>query len=292
MSTESLTSREWLPGEPLNGSERRRPSWFLDVKYLSSSFKMHLKICFSIDDFHKMTFLRPLHVHPSYAALYENCKNTTRMLPYMKTHELSFHSLKSLLAIVMVDSWGSQALNRLHRSDLNDSSMGTWNWKEHTVFMELTNWKTSKKEHLKKNKTFESISNQTIGVTLNDKGMCISNLTHIPTPAQEPGYEANVECIPISYTNFVFLELKLNLEYWNILAITWSVVSFNSQALPCRTIPTPLHSAASRWATQSWRPLHLLSSGLEQSSGTQPSTVSLQARGLASSPSDLQSTQQ
>lgn len=48
----------------------------------------------------------------------------------------------------------------------------------------------------------------------------ILNLTHYPIPAQEPGYEANVECIAISYTNFVFLELKLNLEYWNILAIT------------------------------------------------------------------------
>jgi len=26
--TELLTNREWLPGEPLNGSERQRPSWF------------------------------------------------------------------------------------------------------------------------------------------------------------------------------------------------------------------------------------------------------------------------
>jgi len=31
--TESLTNREWLPGELLNGSEHRRPSWFLDMKY-------------------------------------------------------------------------------------------------------------------------------------------------------------------------------------------------------------------------------------------------------------------
>ena len=31
--TESLTNREWLPGELLSGSERRRPSWFLDMKY-------------------------------------------------------------------------------------------------------------------------------------------------------------------------------------------------------------------------------------------------------------------
>ena len=33
MPTESLTNREWLPAELLSGSERRRPSWFLDVKY-------------------------------------------------------------------------------------------------------------------------------------------------------------------------------------------------------------------------------------------------------------------
>ena len=32
--TESLTSREWLPGESLNGSERQRPDWFIDIKYL------------------------------------------------------------------------------------------------------------------------------------------------------------------------------------------------------------------------------------------------------------------
>ena len=31
--TESLTNREWLPGELLSGSERRRPGWFLDMKY-------------------------------------------------------------------------------------------------------------------------------------------------------------------------------------------------------------------------------------------------------------------
>jgi len=80
----------------------------LDMKYLSSSFKMHLKICFSIDDFHKMTFLRPLHVHPSNATLYENCKNTTRMLLYMKTHELSFYNLKSLLAM-----WWTSGVLRL-----------------------------------------------------------------------------------------------------------------------------------------------------------------------------------
>jgi len=31
--TESLTNREWPPGELLSGSEHQRPSWFLDVKY-------------------------------------------------------------------------------------------------------------------------------------------------------------------------------------------------------------------------------------------------------------------
>ena len=31
--TELLTNREWLPGELFNGSERQRPSWFLDMKY-------------------------------------------------------------------------------------------------------------------------------------------------------------------------------------------------------------------------------------------------------------------
>ena len=30
--TELLTNREWLPGELLSGSERRRPGWFLDMK--------------------------------------------------------------------------------------------------------------------------------------------------------------------------------------------------------------------------------------------------------------------
>ena len=29
--TESLTNREWLPGELLNGSEHQRPGWFLDM---------------------------------------------------------------------------------------------------------------------------------------------------------------------------------------------------------------------------------------------------------------------
>ena len=33
MHTESLTNREWLPGELLSGSERQRPGWFLDMKY-------------------------------------------------------------------------------------------------------------------------------------------------------------------------------------------------------------------------------------------------------------------
>jgi len=31
--TESLTNREWLPGELWSGSEHRRHSWFLDIKY-------------------------------------------------------------------------------------------------------------------------------------------------------------------------------------------------------------------------------------------------------------------
>ena len=35
--TESLTNREWLPGELLSGSERRKPGWFLDVKYQTCS---------------------------------------------------------------------------------------------------------------------------------------------------------------------------------------------------------------------------------------------------------------
>ena len=35
--TESLTNREWLPGELLGGSERRRPGWFLDMNYQTCS---------------------------------------------------------------------------------------------------------------------------------------------------------------------------------------------------------------------------------------------------------------
>jgi len=30
-------NREWLPGELLSGSERRRPSWILDMKYQTCS---------------------------------------------------------------------------------------------------------------------------------------------------------------------------------------------------------------------------------------------------------------
>jgi len=33
MPTELLTNREWLPGELFSVSERRRPGWFLDMKY-------------------------------------------------------------------------------------------------------------------------------------------------------------------------------------------------------------------------------------------------------------------
>jgi len=37
MPTESLTNRERLPGELLSGLERRRPAWFLDMKYQTLS---------------------------------------------------------------------------------------------------------------------------------------------------------------------------------------------------------------------------------------------------------------
>jgi len=37
--TESLTNREWLLGELLSGSERRRPSWFLEIKYQSCFYE-------------------------------------------------------------------------------------------------------------------------------------------------------------------------------------------------------------------------------------------------------------
>jgi len=35
--TESLTNRQRLLGEFLSGSERRRPGWFLDMKYQTCS---------------------------------------------------------------------------------------------------------------------------------------------------------------------------------------------------------------------------------------------------------------
>ena len=35
--TELLTNREWLPGELLSGSERRRPGWFLEISTLCTS---------------------------------------------------------------------------------------------------------------------------------------------------------------------------------------------------------------------------------------------------------------
>ena len=35
--TELLTNRKWLPGELLNGLECRRPGWFLDMKYQTST---------------------------------------------------------------------------------------------------------------------------------------------------------------------------------------------------------------------------------------------------------------
>ena len=31
MPTESLSNREWLPGEVLSGSKHRRPGWFIDM---------------------------------------------------------------------------------------------------------------------------------------------------------------------------------------------------------------------------------------------------------------------
>ena len=37
VATESLTNREWLPGELLSGSELRKPGWFLDMKYQTYS---------------------------------------------------------------------------------------------------------------------------------------------------------------------------------------------------------------------------------------------------------------
>ena len=39
--TELLTNREWLPGELLSGSELRRPSWVLDMKYQTCFFYAH-----------------------------------------------------------------------------------------------------------------------------------------------------------------------------------------------------------------------------------------------------------
>ena len=38
MPTESLTNRQWLPGELLGGSERPRPGWFLDMKHQTCFF--------------------------------------------------------------------------------------------------------------------------------------------------------------------------------------------------------------------------------------------------------------
>jgi len=41
MPTESLTNREWLPGELLSGSECPRTSWFLDMKYQTCYIRSH-----------------------------------------------------------------------------------------------------------------------------------------------------------------------------------------------------------------------------------------------------------
>ena len=42
--TESLTNREWLPGELLNGLEHWRPSWFLDMKYQTCFYQLATRI--------------------------------------------------------------------------------------------------------------------------------------------------------------------------------------------------------------------------------------------------------
>ena len=44
VSTESLTSRQWLPGELLGGSEHQRPGWFLDMKY-QTCFLLFVCLC-------------------------------------------------------------------------------------------------------------------------------------------------------------------------------------------------------------------------------------------------------
>jgi len=49
MPTESLTNREWLPGELLSGPERRRPGWFLEMKYQICAIK-NAQIC--LDPWH------------------------------------------------------------------------------------------------------------------------------------------------------------------------------------------------------------------------------------------------
>ena len=46
--TESLTNRELLPGELLNGSECQRLGWFLDMKYKTCSLRHLLSDCFSL----------------------------------------------------------------------------------------------------------------------------------------------------------------------------------------------------------------------------------------------------
>ena len=48
MPTESLTNREWLPGELLSVSECRRPGWFLDMKY-QTCLAQEMGSCLAVD---------------------------------------------------------------------------------------------------------------------------------------------------------------------------------------------------------------------------------------------------
>ena len=42
--TESLTNREWLPGELLSGSECRMPDWFLDISVESPAYGKYIRV--------------------------------------------------------------------------------------------------------------------------------------------------------------------------------------------------------------------------------------------------------
>jgi len=57
--TESLTNRarEWLPGELLNGLERRRPGCFLDMKYQTSCYVTSEQLLLKVISYlYRMTF--------------------------------------------------------------------------------------------------------------------------------------------------------------------------------------------------------------------------------------------